>query len=257
MARYQIILAYDGTDFLGFQRQGRGGRTVQLEVENALRQLNWQGQTILSAGRTDCGVHAAGQVIAFDLDWAHSPQELGMALNANLPADVAVQKVSPVHNDFHPRYDALGRMYRYQVYCDCFRNPLRERFSWQVIPEPNPQLMNEAASILIGIHDFAAFGTPPRTGGSTIRCVYQADWHQTEENGFQFIIAANAFLYHMVRRCVFLLVKVGQGRLHLSDLTAAVNEQKKPIPGIAPAHGLSLLNVWYAETRQEDNGNER
>lgn len=257
MARYQIILAYDGTDFLGFQRQGKGGRTVQLEVENALRRLNWQGQSILSAGRTDCGVHAAGQVIAFDLDWKHSPQELGLALNANLPTDVAVQNVSPVQADFHPRYDALGRMYRYQIYCGHFRDPLRERFCWQIMPEPDLQRMNEAARALIGIHDFAAFGTPPRTGGSTIRCVYQANWSQTEEDCYQFFIAANAFLYHMVRRCVFLLVKIGQQRMNLSDLITAVNEQKKPSPGIAPAHGLSLQNVWYAETEQEVNGNER
>ncbi len=247
MARYQIILAYDGTEFLGFQRQGKGGRTVQLEVENALRQLKWQGASILSAGRTDCGVHAEGQVIAFDLDWTHSPQELGQALNANLPADIAVQNVFPVHADFHPRYDAVQRLYRYQIYCGQFRNPLRDRFNWQVLPEPDLQVMNEAASIMMGIHDFAAFGTPPRTGGSTIRCVYQANWLQSEEKSYQFFIAANAFLYHMVRRSVYLLVKIGQGRMQLSELTEAVNHQKKLSPGIAPAHGLSLQKVWYAE----------
>jgi tRNA pseudouridine38-40 synthase len=225
-------------------------------VENALRQLNWQGKSILSAGRTDCGVHAEGQVIAFDLDWTHSPQELGQALNANLPADIAVQDVYSVHADFHPRYDAVQRLYRYQIYCGQFRNPLRDRFSWQVLPEPNLQVMNEAASVLIGIHDFAAFGTPPRTGGSTIRCVYQANWLQSEEGCYQFFIAANAFLYHMVRRSVYLLVKIGQGRMDLSELIKAVNEQKKLSPGIAPAHGLSLQKVWYAEIKQDDYGNE-
>jgi tRNA pseudouridine38-40 synthase len=256
MARYQIILAYDGTEFLGFQRQGKGGRTVQLEVEDALRQLNWQGKSILSAGRTDCGVHAAGQVIAFDLDWKHSPQELGQALNAKLPADIAVQEVLPVQDDFHPRYDAVKRLYRYEIYCGQYRNPLRDRFCWQVLPEPNLLVMNEAACELIGIHDFAAFGTPPRTGGSTIRCVYQANWSQAEENCYQFFIAANAFLYHMVRRSVYLLVKIGQGRLKLSELLEAVNEQKKLNPGIAPAHGLSLQKVWYAENKQANFGNE-
>ncbi len=117
MARYQVILAYDGTHFVGFQRQGRS-RTVQGVVEAALRQLGWQGRAILSAGRTDTGVHAAGQVIAFDLDWTHPEKELGRAINANLPQDVAVRSVAPASPDFHPRFDATARRYRYHLFCD-------------------------------------------------------------------------------------------------------------------------------------------
>src|SRR5512139_1092885 len=95
MARYQVILAYDGAEFFGFQRQARGQkqRTVQAVVEAALHQLGWQGETILASGRTDTGVHASGQVVAFDLDWAHSPEALRSALNAHLPPDAAVQSV--------------------------------------------------------------------------------------------------------------------------------------------------------------------
>src|SRR5512139_427161 len=103
MARYQVILAYDGTEFFGFQRQASGPkeRTVQAVVEAALRQLGWQGKTILASGRTDTGVHALGQVIAFDLEWAHSTEALRSAINAHLPADVAVQTVAPAADDFH------------------------------------------------------------------------------------------------------------------------------------------------------------
>ena len=133
MARYQVILVYDGTEFFGFQRQARE-RTVQGIVEDALRQIGWHGRTILAAGRTDTGVHASGQVIAFDLDWAHSTDDLRNGLNANLPADVAVHQVILGRPDFHPRYDAIARRYRYQIYCQSHRDPLRERYAWRVWP---------------------------------------------------------------------------------------------------------------------------
>ncbi len=127
MAPYKVILAYDGTDFEGFQRQG-SARTVQLVVEDALRCLNWQGRTILAAGRTDTGVHAAGQVVAFEMDWAHSTEQLGRALNANLPHDVSVKSVETVDVDFHPRFSARARTYQYHLYCEPERHPLYDRF---------------------------------------------------------------------------------------------------------------------------------
>ncbi|TLN02249.1 tRNA pseudouridine synthase A [bacterium] len=133
MARYQIILAYDGTDFLGYQRQEEA-RTVQGEVEAALQHLGWQGRSILSSGRTDTGVHASGQVIAVDLDWRHAPEALGKALNARLPDDVAVKAVKVAEKEFHPRFDALWRCYHYRLYCRAERNPLRDRFAWRVWP---------------------------------------------------------------------------------------------------------------------------
>jgi tRNA pseudouridine38-40 synthase len=111
MARYKVILAYDGTHFLGFQRQGPK-RTVQAELEKALRGLGWTGRAILSSGRTDSGVHAAGQVAAFDLEWAHSDEALVSAINVHLPQDAAVLTARKERDDFHPRFDALERCYR-------------------------------------------------------------------------------------------------------------------------------------------------
>ena len=105
MARYQIILAYDGTGFLGSQRQA-GARTAQSELEKALRKLGWPGKTVVLAGRTDTGTHASGQVAAFDLDWKHGPEKLQDALNAHLPLDMAVREVKEAADDFHPRFDA-------------------------------------------------------------------------------------------------------------------------------------------------------
>jgi tRNA pseudouridine38-40 synthase len=248
MARYQVILAYDGTDFLGFQRQGKA-RTVQLVFEAALNRLSWQGRTIFAAGRTDTGVHASGQVVSFDLDWKHSTEELGKALNANLPDDVAVKKVAVAADDFHPRYDAIWRSYQYHVYCQPEKDPLLDRFAWRVWPEVDLDQANEAARLVRGTHDYAAFGTPPRPGGSTIRVVYRAEW-KPQTGGLLFEIRANAFLYHMVRRLTFLLVQAGQHRLDLQDLEKGVRLTKPQTPGLAPPNGLVLNEVGYG-VRQE------
>jgi tRNA pseudouridine38-40 synthase len=254
MARYQIILAYDGTGFHGSQRQARRqkadsqalkDRTVQGVFEESLRQLGWQGRSILSAGRTDSGVHASGQVFAFDLDWQHTPQALQAALNACLPSDVAVQAARVVRSDFHPRFDALARRYRYCVYCQPARDPLKDRQAWRVWPAVTLDALQAVARLFIGVHDFAAFGTPPRAAGSTMRTVTQASWQQNGAD-LSFEVTANAFLYRMVRRMVFTQVLVAQGRL---ERQAFVQSLQQPPPkmfqGLAPPQGLTLVAVLY------------
>jgi len=243
--RYKVTLAYDGTSFFGFQRQGTT-RTVQLELEAALRALNWQGKTILSSGRTDSGVHASGQVIAFDLDWPHGTEILFRALNAKLPEDVAVKTVEVAGPEFHPRYDATSRCYRYQLLFAPSRDPLRDRYVWRVWPPCEVDRLQAAARLLHGTHDFAAFGTPPRPGGSTIRTVFSAGWQAGEEGMMWFEVTANAFLYHMVRRMVFVQVQVGQQRLSLDALQEAVEKVAPLTPGLAPPQGLALKEVQYA-----------
>lgn len=245
MVRYKAILAYDGTDFAGFQRQARA-RTVQGEIEAALRHLNWTRRSILAAGRTDAGVHAVGQVIAFDLDWAHSPEDLLNALNARLPADVAVQHVQQVQEDFHPRFQALARRYRYTLFCHPVRHPLRERFAWRVWPELDVDLLRRAAEPLIGTHDFRAFGVPPRAGGSTVRQVFRASWARDAQAGYLFDVEANAFLFHMVRRMVRLQVEVALGKLPVEQIPRYLaGEFSEPVMGLAPPQGLCLLEVRY------------
>ncbi len=244
MARYQVILAYDGTDFAGSQRQARR-RTVQQVVEEALSRLNWQGRSILIAGRTDAGVHASGQVIAFDLDWAHSPADLVRALNACLPGDVAARSAAQVRAGFHPRYAALSRTYLYRLFCDPTRDPLRERYAWRVWPPVERDLLAQAARSLQGTHDFAAFGAPPRAGGSTVRTVFSAQW-QTTGADWVFRVEADAFLYHMVRRMVALQVEVGQGHRPASQVRAFVErESLSPALGLAPPQGLVLAEIRY------------
>jgi tRNA pseudouridine38-40 synthase len=247
MERYKVTLAYDGTHFFGFQRQG-SDRTVQLEVEVALRRLNWQGRAILSSGRTDSGVHATGQVIAFDLEWAHGPEALGRAMNANLPEDVAVKAVEVAPAHFHPRYDATSRCYHYLVLFAPERDPLHDRYAWRVWPPCEIERLQAAARLLQGTHDFVAFGTPPRPGGSTIRTVFHAGWQMKEEGLARFEVTANAFLYHMVRRMVFLQVLVGQQRIDLAALQGAVETAVPLAPGLAPPQGLFLKEVLYTGT---------
>lgn len=242
-AHYKVILAYNGTAFAGFQRQ-RKARTVQGEFEASLRKLGWRGGSIRGAGRTDAGVHARGQVASFKLDWAHSQEDLRNALNFYLPQDMSVQSVAEVPEDFHPRYDAKARHYRYHAFCHPVRDPLREVFAWRIWPEVDVMRMNAAARSLIGTHDFSAFGSPTSPGGATVREVVSAIWTDHGE-GYYFDIQANAFLYHMVRRITLALVKIGQGEAPASIVKESLRSGRLDITGLAPAEGLVLQEVIY------------
>ncbi len=259
MEHYQVILAYDGSRYQGFQRQANA-RTVQGVVEEALRKLNWHGKSILAAGRTDTGTHATGQVIAFALEWRHSTQELLLALNDHLPSDVVAKDVKTVCASFHPRFDASWRRYLYRIYCQPVREPLLEPYAWRIWPAPDLQVLQAAARSLIGTHDFASFGTSPQSSGNTVRRVLKADW-KVEEPYLVFNIAAQAFLYHMVRRMVFIQIAIGQGKLDPNELTMILSEKsidqtvnvtekssgKRLVHGLAPAQGLILAEVNYPE----------
>lgn len=244
IVRYKVVIAYDGTAFSGMQRQ-KNSRSVQAEVETALRKIGWKGKSILSAGRTDAGVHASGQVVAFDLAWKHSEQQLLNALNAGLPDDVAAKQVERVQADFHPRFSARVRRYEYRLFCQPQPDPLRERYAWRVWPAVKLEPMQKAAMALAGEHDFAAFGSPPKKGGNTVRVVHQAGWQKTAEDEFLFSVAAMSFLYHMVRRMVGLQVKVGQGLADAEIVGRMLNMKSAEVKELAPPQGLTLVAVEY------------
>lgn len=243
LAHYKIILAYNGSAFAGYQRQAEV-RTVQAEFEDALLKIGWHGNSVLSAGRTDAGVHARGQVVSFQLDWEHTTEDLRNALNYYLPRDMAVRLVSEVPADFHPRYDAKSRHYRYRIYCQPVRDPLREGFAWRVWPPVEIELMNSAGVNLIGSHDFQAFGSPMTEDGVTEREVFSAEWTGKDDEG-QFEIAANAYLYHMVRRITFALVMIGQGQAAENIISESLRSGQLELTGLAPAAGLVLQEVVY------------
>ena len=247
MAHYKLILAYDGTNYNGFQRQAIK-TSVQATFEEALRRLGWQGRAIMPSGRTDSGVHAKGQVVSFNLDWNHPDYALQNALNAFLPADIAVQSVQQVAPDFHPRYDALSRRYRYQLYWQSARDPLRDRYAWRLERKPELSMMQAAANDLLGEHNFIAFGKALKEDGTTIRRIYSADWVE-EEDGMSFTIIGNAFLYHMVRRIVYVLVRIGLGELPVETVRLGLENLSTGIVSLAPARGLTLEAVTFSEDK--------
>lgn len=246
MAHYKVILAYDGTEFLGFQRQAEG-RTVQATVESALRSVGWKGASIQAAGRTDTGVHASGQVAGFEFTWDHSDDNLRDALNSNLPEDVAIRTVEQVSADFHPRYSATARRYQYQIFVDHIRNPIKERYAWRLKPPLAKDAIEIAAEKLLGKHNFSAFGSPHQPGGSTIREIFSASW-QFDDKIIVFEILGNAFLYHMVRRLVSFQIAIGQGQ-HPPEIVDELlaGEKETMVQGLAPAKGLILKEVSYPE----------
>ncbi len=249
MARYRAVVEYDGTDLLGFQRQAKG-RTVQGELETALRRIGWAGPAVLGAGRTDTGVHAAGQVIAFDFDWQHGTGDLTRALNANLPADIAIKALDACAPEFHPRFDARARRYRYTLYNQPVRSPLAARFAWQVWPELDLNRLQAGSRTLVGRHDFAAFGSDPdpQGGENTVRTVSLAEWRAAPgaAHWLTFDIQAEAFLFRMVRSLVGALKQVGTGELTVAELEAILAAgDRSQCPPIAPAHGLCLMEVIY------------
>jgi tRNA pseudouridine38-40 synthase len=240
MAHYKVILAYDGTNFSGFQRQVRG-RTVQGVVESALQKLGWQGSSILASGRTD----TVGQVVVFEIDWRHADSKLLSALNANLPVDVAGVEIEQIPSSFHPRFDATYRRYAYKIFCMPVRSPLTERYAWRVWPAVELEQLQNVSPLFLGTHDFAAFGNPPQADGSSIRCVTQSDWLK-EGEFLVYTVSANAFLYHMVRRMVFLQVAACSGRITHKMLQESLERGiEVPLPGIAPAKGLVLMEVSF------------
>ncbi len=245
--RYRATVAYDGTAYHGFQRQQNTPLTIQGVLEAALARLSGGvSPAVIGAGRTDRGVHASGQVIAFDLNWRHSPEALRSALNANLPPDIAVMTMEPAAPGFHPRFDAISRTYRYRLYVASVRDPLRRLTAWQVDRKLNLDRMASASESLLGAHDFTAFGTPP-AGESPFRVVSVAEW-QADQDEYWFTITANAFLQRMVRRIVATLVQVGREVVtveHFRGILAARARSLAAPP--APACGLTLVAVTYPE----------
>lgn len=250
MAHYKLTLAYDGVNFFGSQKQANK-RTVQGELEKALIELKWTRSSILMSGRTDTGVHATGQVASVDLDWTHAEDKLLQALNSLLPSDISVSAVEMTDENFHPRFDAVSRTYRYRLFCQQLRDPIQERFLWRVWPPVNHDGLVEAAQQLLGTHDFSAFGSPTTPNGTTVRTMIKAEWTQMAENEWKFEVQANAFLYRMVRRMLFLQVAVAQGKVSVEEIACSLAKQtsvkhRSGLPsGLAPAHGLTLVNVEY------------
>jgi tRNA pseudouridine38-40 synthase len=231
-------------------------------MEQALRKLGWRGRAILAAGRTDAGVHAAGQVVAFELDWRRSRPDLQRSLNSLLPPDVVVRTVDEAPPGFHPRFDARARLYRYRIRPAAIGDPFQDRFAWRLWPPPDGELLGALARRLPGTRDFGGFGRDPGPSGNTIRTVMVAEWAVgAAETVWVFTIEADAFLFHMVRRLVAAMVRVAQGIRSPEDFAGALVSPRRHrwTGGLAPARGLSLDRVRYDQTTRvaSNGGSER
>ncbi|MEZ4642224.1 MAG: tRNA pseudouridine(38-40) synthase TruA [Chloroflexota bacterium] len=247
MPRYFALVEYDGSSYHGFQRQRAEQLTIQGEIERALACIVRRPVTVTGAGRTDSGVHALGQVVSFDVDWQYRSLDLQRALNANLPHDIAILQLEITKPEFHPRFDARCRVYQYHIYNQPIRSPIRRLRSWHVTRSLDMSLMDAAAQSLIGVHDFATFGTPPQ-GDNTVREVFAAHWREQHDGLLIFEIAANAFLYRMVRSIVGSLKLVGDGSWSVDEFVTVFRACDRDRCGAAaPAHGLYLVSIEYNE----------
>lgn len=247
MIRFKLILAYDGTDFCGWQLQP-ADRTVQGELEKALSKILGEPTRVYGSGRTDAGVHAMGQAVHFDCADDRSAIPWQKALNALLPRDVRVVDCAQVPDDFHVQYSALSKTYEYVLWHNRnFCLPQHRHYVWDC-GSVDFALMEQAAQKLIGEHDFASFqnvGTPIK---STVRTITDISRHpgRTEfESVWRF--TANGFLKQMVRNLMGCLVECGRGRV-TPDAVATILDaaDRSQAPATAPAHGLSLIRVDYS-----------
>ncbi len=248
--RYRARVEYDGTDFAGFQ-VNPGKRTVQGVLEDALRRLgNGVGQRVDGAGRTDAGVHAEGQVIAFSYDGRLTATDLGRALDALLPGDVAIRDLRRTTSTFRPRYAARYREYRYTVW-NGPRSPLRERSALGVRVPLDTAAMARAGSVFIGRHDFSALGATDRSPVRTVTSVRI----RREGRLVTIDVRADSFLRGMVRRMVALLLEVGLGRMDEAAVRAVLMGGGPIYDGAsAPPKGLSLRRVAIGRPSNEGNG---
>jgi tRNA pseudouridine38-40 synthase len=224
-----------------------GSRTVQGVLEQALRKLGWQAGSLRAAGRTDAGVHALGQVIAYELSWSRGPDRLTDAINSHLPSDLAVRLTELAPSGFHPRFSALRRRYSYRLLLSGQADPRVERFAWRVWPQPDLERLAAASRLFIGEHDFGSFGRPTRPGGSTVRRLWTAEWSR-EGDQLCLRLEADSFLNRMVRRMVGAIMGVGRGLTEPEEIEGRIRNPGQVWPGRpAPARGLCLEEVTYPE----------
>ena len=244
MRTLKLTLAYDGTRFVGWQRQAEGD-SIQAVVEEALSRFEGAAVTVHGAGRTDAGVHALGQVAHARVRFQHDTSTLLRALNAQLPEDVRVTCVEDAPPDFHARFGARWKCYRYQLRNTLVASPFDRAYVWHLPERLDVEAMRRAADLLVGTHDFAAFqsvGTPARDTTRTIRSstvIHDAQLLVYDVEG-------NGFLRHMVRAIVGTLVEVGRGWRDVDSVGALLSGGTRGEAGAtAPAHGLFLVRVDY------------
>jgi tRNA pseudouridine38-40 synthase len=256
MPNFRLTLEYDGSGFAGWQLQAGGVRTVQGELEAAVLRVTGLTARVHGAGRTDAGVHAEGQVANLKLATALSALALQRALNAVLPSDLAVVRAETAPDDFHARYHARSKLYRYRIWNGARPSPLRTAFSWWVKPALDPMAMARAGTALLGTHDFASFQAAGSEAETTLRTLTRCDVFAISPLGdpgargeIEIRFEGSGFLRHMVRILAGTLAQVGSGRREPDSLPAVLAARDRRAAGpTAPAQGLTLVRVSYPES---------
>ena len=251
----KLTVAYDGTAFFGFQVQPGDLPTIQGVLEAGIKDLTGEEVRIAGSGRTDSGVHAVGQVVSFQTGSTIPVENWSRALNNRLPADIRVITAEEVAPDFHARFSAVGKTYRYLFSTGKEPNPVALRYTWWVGRPLNVQAMQQAATVLVGRHDFKSFQTVGSSAQTSVRRVTESRLILAS-NGVSLVpgltgliayeITADGFLYNMVRNIVGVLQRIGCGKLKPTDLAEIMAAQDRRRTGqLAPAQGLWLQQVWY------------
>jgi tRNA pseudouridine38-40 synthase len=253
MRTIKIALAYDGTRFVGWQRQAHG-ESIQGLLEDALAQIEGSPVTVHGAGRTDAGVHALGQVASAALTSFHDTATLRRALNARLPPEIRVTALEDAPPGFHARFGATSKTYRYLIRQTPVADPFDRAYTWHVPDALNLGAMQEAAALLVGTHDFRAFQSTGTEVATTVRTLSRS--HITTDvpalNGasatglLAYEVTGDGFLRHMVRAIVGTLVDIGRGRREAAVMAALLAGATRAEAGrTAPPHGLFLVSVEY------------
>jgi tRNA pseudouridine38-40 synthase len=249
MRTIKLTLAYDGTGYVGWQRQA-SGESIQGLLEDALSTIDGRAVTVHGAGRTDAGVHATGQVASARVACAHDEATLMRALNANLPPAVRVFDVRVAADDFHARFSATGKTYEYRIWNGPAVPPTLRLYTWHVTSPLDVALMRRAADALSGEHDFAAFQGAGSTTHTSVRRVTSARWLTAADGSLVFEIAGEGFLRSMVRSLVGTLVEIGHRRRDSGDMARLLAARDRSGAGrTAPAEGLFLVKVEYHTDR--------
>ena len=244
MATLKLTIEYDGTGYAGWQRQPNQP-TVQAAVEQAIQRITQTHIPVIGAGRTDAGVHALGQVASFRTDKTMPTEEWVRAFNALLPPDISVLSAERMADDFHARYSARGKLYEYRILNRMERSALKHTRAWHIRKPLDLAAMLEAASLLIGRHDFSSFQGSPTDNENPICDVRRLELKQ-EQALIRIEAQADRFLKQMVRAIVGTLVEVGQGKRPPKAMKEILEARDRRAAGpTAPAHGLYLVRVDY------------
>jgi tRNA pseudouridine38-40 synthase len=242
----RITVEYDGTAYSGWQMQS-GQDSIQARIEDALKRIFSTPIRVRGAGRTDAGVHARGQVAAFRVPRRLAPPELMSAMNALLPPDIVVKAASEADDCFDPRRDARSRIYEYRILNERVRSAFEFRYVWLVRDSLNMDSMNEAAAAFLGEHDFASMRSLGSEERTTTRLVLSSEWRR-EGCLLKYRVEATAFLRHMVRTMVAVMVNAGRGTTTVPQIAQLLLSRERALaPAPAPACGLYLLEVRYQQ----------